>query len=588
VRETIFQTPRVRVRNWAEADFEAYFSLYGDPKVTRHFSWHLDDMEKARDYFPQWISRNERRGPDYGCWAAELITTGEVVGTIMLKHLPFTKGPEGLLSELIEYGLHLRSAFWGKGLAIELSRGVLGYGFDHLGLGQIVGAVLSQNTPCLALVKRIGMRYTGLSRAYYSGAKMNIFEMTRADWEERVVLAPGGSRAAVGYVPWRRKDGSSLSFFQGVSPATLGGTRFSFIRRSKRRIDHVSMNRGLLLSRPGDKVYCVAAGADPGVMTWNAQFVRKIYSRAGIETGEYVPLRGGLGAAMKKAFRSSAISPCVYDSFLYRQAGDSTLLFATETLNDKNRSLKCLASSGIGVPPSVAIPPGPWFLRKGRVLAAMETIGFPCYIKTAQGGGGYNVCRVDNPARGLAFARRWKYRFVSLQVQELVPGDSSDTVLYMVHQERVERLLVCRQRIVSDHLHAGTDWPGKVAPGILEETDRAAEACRNLGYFGMVGFDVKEKILEVNARTNTSALLQTAVERIPGVRKASFLHYHRQDEAELERLPLGDLWFGDGRGLLPVEWHGGSRGHVSVLVINDLDGSIEDGFRKACPPLIGE
>jgi hypothetical protein len=98
---------------------------------------------------------------------------------------------------------------------------------------------------------------------------------------------------------------------------------------------------------------------------------------------------------------------------------------------------------------------------------------------------------------------------------------------------------------------------------------------------------VREKILEVNARTNTCALLQTAVERIPGVRKASLLHYHRQDEAELERLPLGDLWFGEGRGLLPVEWHG-SRGHVSVLVINDLDGSIEDGFRKACPPLVGE
>lgn len=403
---------------------------------------------------------------------------------------------------------------------------------------------------------------------------------------DRAVLVTGGSRVSVGFAPCGGRENGSLSFFQGGASATLGAWRFSVLRRRKRTIDHVTMNRGILFSRPGDHVYCETAGAEPALMHRNAEFAKLIYARAGIETGSYVPVRGSIRAAMEKASRSSTISSFLYEPMVHRYVRDRKLLAAVKTLYNKNSAMKFLADSGIPVPRSLPIPPGPWFLQKRRLLRAMEVVGFPCYLKVVEGSAGLHVRRVENPPQGLAFARQAKYRLFSFQVQEYVPGDSG-SVLYKVAPGSAERLLVGRQVIKSGHRHAGNEWPAKVDPALLLETDRAAEACRQLGYLGLLGIDVNDRIIEVNARTTGSAFLQAAIDRIPGIERVMLLSSHRQEHPELETLPLGDLWFQDGKGLLPLEWHG-LRGHISVLVVNDRDGSIEDRFINACPSLLDE
>ena len=56
----------------------------------------------------------------------------------------------------------LKAEYWGKGLATEAARALLGYAFDGLELPSIHGGAAPENLASKRVMEKIGMRYTGL------------------------------------------------------------------------------------------------------------------------------------------------------------------------------------------------------------------------------------------------------------------------------------------------------------------------------------------------------------------------------------------------------------------------------------------
>lgn len=85
-------TPRLRLRELREDDFDALYTVLGDSDITRHYPYTFDET-RVRN----WIARNRRRYEtlDFGLWAVTLRESGELIGDCGLtlqnihgEHLP--------------------------------------------------------------------------------------------------------------------------------------------------------------------------------------------------------------------------------------------------------------------------------------------------------------------------------------------------------------------------------------------------------------------------------------------------------------------------------------------------------------------
>ena len=72
-------------------------------------------------------------------------------------------------------GYHIFNQHWGQGFATEAVRACIRIAFEELGFHRVEAAIASRNKRSIAVAKRVGMRYEGLS-------KKRIFE--RGDWQD--------------------------------------------------------------------------------------------------------------------------------------------------------------------------------------------------------------------------------------------------------------------------------------------------------------------------------------------------------------------------------------------------------------------
>ena len=59
----------------------------------------------------------------------------------------------------MEIGWRLDAAYWNRGLATEGARAVLRYGFEELGLHEIVSFTVPANLPSRRVMEKLGMRH---------------------------------------------------------------------------------------------------------------------------------------------------------------------------------------------------------------------------------------------------------------------------------------------------------------------------------------------------------------------------------------------------------------------------------------------
>ncbi|MGW7434001.1 GNAT family N-acetyltransferase [Streptomyces sp. NPDC054861] len=142
-------TKRLTLRRWRDSDLEPWAELNADPEVREH----LGDL-LTRDQSDASVARFQvefdERG--YGWWAVEVRATGEFIGFAGLDRVD-----DGIPFKGVEIGWRLARSAWGQGYATEAALAVLAYGFDTLGLPEILAVTTSSNFRSQAVMRRIGM-----------------------------------------------------------------------------------------------------------------------------------------------------------------------------------------------------------------------------------------------------------------------------------------------------------------------------------------------------------------------------------------------------------------------------------------------
>lgn len=146
-------TARLILRPWKEEDKAPFAEMNADAEVREFFVSTLT-REQSDDSVRHIMDAYQRDG--FCCFAAELIATGEFTGFIGIQIMNFAV--PGVAQPAVEIGWRLARKYWGKGLATEGAQAAMRYGFETLGLREIVAITVPANVRSRRVMDKIGMK----------------------------------------------------------------------------------------------------------------------------------------------------------------------------------------------------------------------------------------------------------------------------------------------------------------------------------------------------------------------------------------------------------------------------------------------
>lgn len=146
----MLKTQRLIFRRWQDSDCQPFAQMNSDVEVMKYFPALLSPEESNA-----LIERIERHHEvhGFGLWAVEEQATGTFIGCIGLLVPKF----QAHFTPTVEVGWRLAKDFWGKGYATEGAKEVIKYGFEVIGLKEIVSFTALSNQRSIAVMKRLGM-----------------------------------------------------------------------------------------------------------------------------------------------------------------------------------------------------------------------------------------------------------------------------------------------------------------------------------------------------------------------------------------------------------------------------------------------
>lgn len=150
MRATELCTERLRLRRWRDGDLEPFAVLNADPRVMQHFPAVLSRQESDARAAGIWEHFGKH---GFGLWAVEVVGVTPFAGFVGLCVPQF----EAHFTPCVEVGWRLAEEFWGRGYATEAARAALAYGFDVLGLVEVVSLTVPANLRSRRVMERLGM-----------------------------------------------------------------------------------------------------------------------------------------------------------------------------------------------------------------------------------------------------------------------------------------------------------------------------------------------------------------------------------------------------------------------------------------------
>ncbi|WP_027169062.1 GNAT family N-acetyltransferase [Mesorhizobium sp. WSM3224] len=184
------RTERLILRNWEERDRELFHRINSDERVMEFFPFRRDRAaaDAKMDEFRAWIDED-----GYGFAAAEIAATGECIGFVGLLETEDIEDIDVLAPGTIEIGWRLAPEFWGKGYVTEAAEAWLDYGFETLGVDEIVSFAVHDNHRSIAVMKRLGMRadegadfdHPSVPDSHPHLKRHVLYRLSREDWTAR-------------------------------------------------------------------------------------------------------------------------------------------------------------------------------------------------------------------------------------------------------------------------------------------------------------------------------------------------------------------------------------------------------------------
>ena len=177
--------PRLRLRPWRDDDLPAFAAMNADPRVLAYFPRALERAEsdavaaRIREHFA-------RHG--FGLWAVEVPGVAAFVGFVGLA----VPGFRAHFTPCVEVGWRLVHEHWGHGYATEGAQAALAFGFERLGLDEIVSFTARANHRSGRVMARLGMRRSAADDfdhpALPEASPLRphvLYRLSRPDWRHR-------------------------------------------------------------------------------------------------------------------------------------------------------------------------------------------------------------------------------------------------------------------------------------------------------------------------------------------------------------------------------------------------------------------
>lgn len=186
------RTPRLLLRGWRDADRVPFAAMNADPEVREHFPGGAMTRAESDAQVERFLER--WRDDGHAPWAVERLDDGLFIGFIGLATAHF----EAHFTPAVEVGWRLARDAWGSGYATEGGRASLQWGFQELGLAEIVSFTTPGNTRSRAVMQRLGMTRDPADDFDHpripAGDPLRrhaLYRLTRADWLSARRAAPG-------------------------------------------------------------------------------------------------------------------------------------------------------------------------------------------------------------------------------------------------------------------------------------------------------------------------------------------------------------------------------------------------------------
>jgi len=146
------ETERLLLRSWKDEDLDPFAEMCADRDVMRYFPdvW-------PRERAALLISKSEAQLKTEGFFlsAVDVKATGEFIGFVGLNRPSYAKPLP--FDPCVEIGWRLKRSVWGKGYASEAAVEWLRFGFETVGLEEIVSFTIPANVPSQRVMEKIGM-----------------------------------------------------------------------------------------------------------------------------------------------------------------------------------------------------------------------------------------------------------------------------------------------------------------------------------------------------------------------------------------------------------------------------------------------
>ncbi len=145
----IIETERIILREFTLDDVDAVFE-YGSSDIINKYTGDvsLKDKDEAKNIIENVIFK-DYKSYGYGRWAVVFKKTNQVIGFAGLKYLPeFNE---------TDIGFRFLPEYWNKGIATEISKEIIKYGFEKLNLNRIIGIADPKNIGSCKVLEKIGL-----------------------------------------------------------------------------------------------------------------------------------------------------------------------------------------------------------------------------------------------------------------------------------------------------------------------------------------------------------------------------------------------------------------------------------------------
>jgi RimJ/RimL family protein N-acetyltransferase len=166
------ETERLELRSATPADAPSLLSLFSNPKVLRYLPPIPPiTLEQAT----QSIARRMRMEAELG-YAPFIILTKD-------NHQFIGSGGVVPVKDAsdVEIAYHFLPSAWGKGYATEAAAAILGFGFEEVGLKEIIGLAFPENVASWRVLEKVGMRYVGTA-TYFGIEGLKKYLADRRTW----------------------------------------------------------------------------------------------------------------------------------------------------------------------------------------------------------------------------------------------------------------------------------------------------------------------------------------------------------------------------------------------------------------------